>query len=152
MNYFLIFVVKLGENATITWFGHPRRSQSQVSSQLHLFYSPPKNFNLVFLNFVIFLLLTKYFSHFYAETGIVPDSCKGHLDWAINYGKDHLDANLFYPQMEQVTGVSPKLATIEDFQRMFKCNDNNKADCNEKGLQFPQTCTFPPCNQCYVLA
>ena len=50
--------------------------------------------------------------------------------------------------MKEVTGKEPKDASFEDFQREFKCKDVQKAACNEQGLQFPLTCSFPPCNYC----
>ena len=52
--------------------------------------------------------------------------------------------------MEEVTGVTAKKATFEDFQRLYKCQNKQTADCNQKGLQFPTKCSFPPCNQCVV--
>ena len=52
--------------------------------------------------------------------------------------------------MQEVTGVNHTNATFEDFQREFKCKDIRKADCNDKGLQFPSTCSYPPCDKCTV--
>ena len=49
-----------------------------------------------------------------------------------------------------VTGVPFEEATYEDFQRLFKCNDIHKAECNDKGLQYPRLCSHPPCDQCTV--
>ena len=60
------------------------------------------------------------------------------------------EAPNWYPEMEVVTGVTLNSATFEDFQREFKCKDIWKAECNDKGLQFPSTCSYPPCNQCTV--
>ena len=50
--------------------------------------------------------------------------------------------------MLEVTGVNPTDATLKDFQREFKCKNLELGDC--KGLQFPLTCSFPPCNQCSI--
>ena len=50
--------------------------------------------------------------------------------------------------MKYVTGVEPSAATHEDFQRIFKCQNLRAVDCNDKGLQFPATCSVPPCNEC----
>ena len=52
--------------------------------------------------------------------------------------------------MQVVTGVTPLEALVEDFEREFKCKNLEPNDCNEKGLQFPSRCSFPPCNQCSV--
>ena len=50
--------------------------------------------------------------------------------------------------MTDICGVSVQEAKFEDFQRFFKCNDVQKEYCNDKGLQFPTTCSFPPCDSC----
>ena len=53
--------------------------------------------------------------------------------------------------MRYVVGVEPKRIcgpTYEDFQRMFKCQNIHSQWCNDKGLQFPVTCSVPPCNRC----
>ena len=52
--------------------------------------------------------------------------------------------------MEMVTGAKPKNAVFEDFQRYFKCKKVYKDYCNDEGLEFPLTCSFPPCNQCAI--
>ena len=53
-----------------------------------------------------------------------------------------------YPEMEAVWGVPMNDATFEDFQRIFKCLDLQNAKCNNKGLEFPTTCSKSPCDMC----
>ena len=79
----------------------------------------------------------------------VPDSCNEHLDWAFDKGK-YTHADDYYHEMKDVVGVNARSSTRNDFQRYFKCKDVNVADCNNKGLTFPETCSVPPCNQCYL--
>ena len=50
--------------------------------------------------------------------------------------------------MKKITGVEPYDASLEDFQRIFKCIDLAPEDCNEKELQYPLNCTYPPCSMC----
>lgn len=50
--------------------------------------------------------------------------------------------------MIQITGVDVFHATFNDAQRYLKCKPIKKEDCNDKGLQFPITCSCPPCEQC----
>ena len=52
--------------------------------------------------------------------------------------------------MKEMCGVTSQEATINDIQRYFKCKDIAKADCNDKGLQFPSKCTTPPCDECGI--
>ena len=66
------------------------------------------------------------------------------------HGKTYLEVDDFYPQMQNVTGVIPTDASFEDFQREYKCKNLHANHCNAKGLQFPSTCSFPPCNRCSV--
>ena len=47
-----------------------------------------------------------------------------------------------------VCGVRPLDATQNDFQRYFKCKNIHPEDCNDKGLEFPTSCSVPPCDQC----
>ena len=49
-----------------------------------------------------------------------------------------------YPEMKEVVGVPLKKATNEDFQRIFKCRNAKKC----KGVDFPTTCSKPPCDTC----
>ena len=53
-----------------------------------------------------------------------------------------------YPEKEAVWGVPMNDATFEDFQRIFKCLNIKKAKCNQKGLDFPTTCSKSPCDMC----
>ena len=50
--------------------------------------------------------------------------------------------------MRPMVGVLPSQGNYEDFQRMFKCENIHSVHCNDKGLQFPTTCSVPPCNTC----
>ena len=65
-------------------------------------------------------------------------------------GKKHPDADKWYRNMKEITGVDKFEATFGDWQRQFKCNGNWAIDCNEMGLEFPLTCSYPPCNTCYA--
>ena len=86
------------------------------------------------------------------DTGYVPKSCKPHMDWAFNVGKFSQQANEWYKDMKKITGVEPRDASLEDFQRIFKCIDLAPEACNKEkdALQFPLTCTYPPCNVCTI--
>ena len=72
------------------------------------------------------------------------------LEWAINTGKLHENANNFYGSMIDISGVAFHDGTFEDFQRYFKCKNVHPEKCNDAGLQFPTKCSVPPCNQCSV--
>merc|ERR1712061_296992 len=50
--------------------------------------------------------------------------------------------------MYLISGVNLTQATYQDFQRMYKCLKLNAPDCHDKGLDFPSTCSNPPCNAC----
>ena len=78
----------------------------------------------------------------------IPDSCKDHLKYAIAIGRN--DQEDVYAGMKEMCGVTSQEATINDIQRYFKCKDIAKADCNDKGLQFPSKCTTPPCDECGI--
>ena len=78
--------------------------------------------------------------------GDVPESCNPHLNWAFNIGKH---TGEYYHDMKDVAGVSAISSSRNDIQRYFTCKDIQKADCDDKGLTFPATCSEPPCNQCY---
>ena len=52
--------------------------------------------------------------------------------------------------MRKTIGVEPIHASFNDFQRMYKCKDIWKENCNDEGLQFPLTCSYPPCDKCAV--
>jgi hypothetical protein len=79
-----------------------------------------------------------------------PASCKEHLTYAYEKGKNTANKDEWYPEMKEVTGLTPEDATFEDFQREFKCKNLHSTACNDKGLPFPSTCSFPPCDQCTV--
>lgn len=78
----------------------------------------------------------------------IPSSCRGHIDWAFNTGKNTNPE--WYDSMKDKCGVSVEDATFEDFQRLFKCENIAKNDCNDRGLQYPTTCSVYPCNVCTI--
>ena len=51
--------------------------------------------------------------------------------------------------MEEICGVAVHNATMNDIQRWMKCNSTISEDCNYEGLEYPKTCSCPPCNQCF---
>uniref|UniRef100_A0A7M6DRN4 Glycoside hydrolase family 2 catalytic domain-containing protein n=1 Tax=Clytia hemisphaerica TaxID=252671 RepID=A0A7M6DRN4_9CNID len=74
----------------------------------------------------------------------VPPACKHHIDWAFNIGK--VSNPQWYQDMPAICGISSNKATVEDFQRYFKCKNLVANDCQK--LQYPPTCSKPPCNVC----
>ena len=80
--------------------------------------------------------------------GYVPPKCINRIEWALTKGKYKKDGNVWYDGMKKKTGVELRYATYEDFQRLFKCKGIWKEDCNEKGLEFPLLCSYPPCDNC----
>ena len=79
----------------------------------------------------------------------VPIQCDDFIKKAV------LDRNMFnahdmYSDMPLTTGVLAKHATYEDFQRLFKCENLQNGTCNDNGLQFPRSCSHPPCHLCRV--
>ena len=87
---------------------------------------------------------------FYNKDGFIPSKCKSHINWAFTFGKHRAEANVWYRNMKKITGVDPKDASYKDFQRIYKCNGIWAKDCNDKGLQFPLSCSYPPCDKCAV--
>ena len=79
------------------------------------------------------------------DPSYVPMTCEPHIKQAVI---DREEDNAYFTTV--ITGVPAKEATYEDFQRLFKCENISKADCNDNGLQFPRSCSHPPCNQCTV--
>ena len=77
----------------------------------------------------------------------IPGSCIEHLNYAFVKGKNY-NPQKDYPNMINVTGISPLDATRNDFQRYFICKDKHVNECIKKGLQFPKSCSAPPCDQC----
>ena len=56
--------------------------------------------------------------------------------------------------MKRVTGARLGDAEFGDFQRLFKCEPNSldgvpSTGCPIEDLEFPMSCSFPPCNVCY---
>lgn len=81
--------------------------------------------------------------------GYVPDSCVvWGIEWAFEKGKYKTEANEWYKDMKEVTGLEYRYASFEDFQRYFKCKELEKEKCNDKGLEFPMICSNPPCDTC----
>ena len=83
--------------------------------------------------------------------GWIPSNCTGHLNWALNVGR--YDDPQWYSDMINTCGVSLENATLNDFQRFFKCRGYEQSaavqtDCIDQGLQFPTVCSCPPCDQC----
>ena len=96
-------------------------------------------------------------SLYFAGGGYIPEKCRVHLLWAHTDGWETArggpgklwpEANEWYKDMKKQTGVEPRDGSFEDFQRIFKCNGLHASDCNDRGLQFPLTCSHPPCNTC----
>ena len=75
-------------------------------------------------------------------------NCRNEIEWAYTHGKHDSRACDWYKNMKLKVGVEPVDATFEDFQRLFKCNKMHLQSCT--GLDFPQSCSFPPCNICQV--
>ena len=74
--------------------------------------------------------------------------CKQEIIWAYKNRnkKDAKTGKNWFGNMKTATGVKRKEAKLEDFQRLYKC-ENYKADvCNNKGLTYPAKCSLPPCN------
>ena len=80
----------------------------------------------------------------------VPKECYPEILYALGDGRLEEEAPGWYgyPEMEAVWGVPINDATFEDFQRIFKCLNVKKANCNKKGLDFPTICSKPPCDMC----
>ena len=78
----------------------------------------------------------------------VPATCINHIIWAFTIGKTKNDTNERYPRMKDIVGVEPNIATPDDFQRFFKCQNLHAVDCNDRGLRFPAKCSVLPCDTC----
>ena len=87
-------------------------------------------------------------NHFFRYQLEIPDDCQKELELAYTTGKLAANANTIYGQMNDICGISFQNGTFEDFQRFFRCQNMKSPMCNDKGLQFPSTCSVPPCNQC----
>ena len=79
----------------------------------------------------------------------VPIGCHDFINTAVK-NKHSNQAHNLYPNMPLITGVLAKHATYEDFQRLFYCKKIKMSDCYDKGLQFPRSCSHPPCDRCTV--
>ena len=112
-----------------------------------MFISPNATMGLLRFSFRILLVVLLQTANAIATFG-VPSSCQNHINWAYNTGKNTNPE--WYSSMKDSCGVPVKDASIEDFQRLFKCKDISKSDCNDRGLQFPTTCSVPPCNVCTI--
>ena len=80
--------------------------------------------------------------------GYVPGSSVCGFEWAFENGKYKTEANEWFKDMKEVTGLEHRYASFEDFQRYFKCKKLEKENCNNKGLEFPMLCSYPPCDTC----
>ena len=141
-----------GEQASATpmpikYSGEQSAFLVQVTGQKNIFLVKHMNINIE-RNLKI-VSVTLILANLTIDAGDLPDSCKQEITYAYNEGKNHADAPIWYKNMAEVTGVTIKDATFEDFQRYFKCTNLQAANCNEKGLGFPLTCSFPPCDKCY---
>ncbi|CAK0825836.1 unnamed protein product [Prorocentrum cordatum] len=81
--------------------------------------------------------------------GTVPSACARHIAWGHSAGKNEAwYQTAFAKKMYLISGVDLSQGTYEDFQRMYKCLNLNAYDCNDLGLDFPTTCSEPPCDAC----
>ena len=88
----------------------------------------------------------------YVDVGesYVPIQCDALIKKAV-LDRNMLNAHDMYSDMPLITGVPAKHATYEDFQRRFNCPPYIKnASCHDVGLQFPRSCSHPPCDLCRV--
>eukprot|EP00930_Biecheleria_cincta_P050753 TRINITY_DN3592_c0_g1_i4.p1 TRINITY_DN3592_c0_g1~~TRINITY_DN3592_c0_g1_i4.p1 ORF type:complete len:696 (+),score=104.90 TRINITY_DN3592_c0_g1_i4:58-2145(+) len=77
----------------------------------------------------------------------VPSACMPNIQWGFTQGKNIPEYNNQWgKKMEALAGKNLQQATWNDYQIMYKCNRMNYAQC--KDLQFPKSCSRPPCNQC----
>merc|ERR1711953_380546 len=73
-----------------------------------------------------------------ATCGFIPTKCNN----AINRGFNMKDTKS-YGKFEELTGVSQADATKDDMTLYFKCKGRAATKC--EGLQYPCTCSSPPC-------
>ena len=82
----------------------------------------------------------------------VPSTCIGHVTYIVEK-KSGWDPN-WYTDMQGLIGVNVYDASLTDAQRYIMCktfsDPQKKADCNDNGLQFPSTCSCPPCDKCSI--
>ena len=78
----------------------------------------------------------------------MTDSCYGSLDWAQKVGIRWYSQ--WYPDFQYITGQFPWQASFSDMQRYFKCKGYHAEPWRCGGLEFPCTCSHPPCNTCSV--
>ena len=83
------------------------------------------------------------------DVAYVPILCDILINQAV-IDKNNWKAHELYGQMSLITGVIAKNATYEDFQRKFYCDNRFNDVCMSKGLQFPRSCSHPPCDRCTV--
>ena len=75
----------------------------------------------------------------------IPPLCNDKLNWAAKNGAKNPND---YPGMRRICGMNLPEATREDFQRYFRCAGIESSSCVDLGLQYPKTCSSPPCNKC----
>ena len=104
----------------------------------------------VYTNFLrIMKSISSNYHIIFVGRGYVPDLCVvWGIEWAFEKGKYKTEANEWYKDMKEVTGLEYRYASLEDFQRYFKCKELEKEKCNDKGLEFPMICSYPPCDTC----
>eukprot|EP00930_Biecheleria_cincta_P050750 TRINITY_DN3592_c0_g1_i1.p1 TRINITY_DN3592_c0_g1~~TRINITY_DN3592_c0_g1_i1.p1 ORF type:complete len:583 (+),score=91.10 TRINITY_DN3592_c0_g1_i1:48-1796(+) len=77
----------------------------------------------------------------------VPSACRPNIQWGFTQGKNIPEFNKQWgKKMEAQAGKNLQQATWNDYQIMYKCNRMNYDQC--KDLQFPKSCSRPPCNRC----
>ena len=89
--------------------------------------------------------------HIFNIAGYVPSSCVRHLNHAFETPLEY-KKGLFF-DFEKITGVNLQGASKNDIQRYFKCKDGFlpkliQSECNDRGLQFPASCSSEPCDGC----
>jgi len=68
----------------------------------------------------------------------IPEDCGGHIDWAQNTGR--FSNPWYYPDFEQVTGVSLGASTVEDMTVFFACTDTGHQECANIELPCGRVC------------
>ncbi|CAD7966486.1 unnamed protein product [Amoebophrya sp. A120] len=79
----------------------------------------------------------------------LSETCFAKIRWAASSGKVHANADTWFDGFAAATGQGLVNATMEDFQRYYKCRpDKDAAQCGPSGVDFPAVCSVPPCDNC----